>query len=188
MPKLTSKKERNYWIAAFTVVASIYATLGLAGSLADVFIEEQLFTYLFIGCFFLTGIIMIGFGLSKNVRLSNWFLYLALFVGLVMMFTRSGISMVERTHIFEYGLVGVLIFNALTERFQSTLRAAFIAFFLTSLFGIIDECIQYFLPNRVFDTLDIIRNTVAGFIGISVTVILIKLSDRNHIKKEKPEG
>ena len=81
MPKLTSKKERNYWIAAFTVVASIYATLGLAGSLADVFIEEQLFTYLFIGCFILTGLVMIGFGISKKAPISNWLIYLAIFIG-----------------------------------------------------------------------------------------------------------
>ncbi len=187
MLKPTSKKERNYWIAAFTVIATIYATLGLAGSLADAFIEKQLFTYLFVGCFVLTGLVMVGFGVSKNVHFSNWLLYLTIFVGLVMIFTRSGISPVERTHLFEYGLVGVLIFNALNERYQSVFKAALLAFLITSLFGIIDECIQYFLPYRVFDTLDIIRNTVAGFIGITITVLLIKLSDRKLIKKEKPE-
>lgn len=81
MPKLASIKERNYWIAAFTVIASIYATLGLAGSLADVFFEKQLFTYLFIGCFILTGLVMIGFGISKKAPISNWLIYLAIFIG-----------------------------------------------------------------------------------------------------------
>ncbi|MBO6794104.1 MAG: VanZ family protein [Balneolaceae bacterium] len=187
MPKPTSKKERNYWIAAFTVVATIYATLGLAGSLADVFIEKQLFTYLFVGCFVVTGMVMIGFGISKNVRLSNWLIYLTIFVGLVMLFTRSGISPAERTHLFEYGLVGVLIFNAIKERYHNLLKAALLAFIITVLFGIIDECLQYFLPNRVFDTLDIIRNTVAAFIGVFVSLLMVLMSSRIHPEIEKPE-
>ncbi|MGB0345953.1 MAG: VanZ family protein, partial [Balneolaceae bacterium] len=86
---------------------------------------------------------------------------------------RSGVSLVDRTHLFEYGIVSVLLFNAMLERNSSILKASIYAFLMTTLLGSIDEVIQYYLPVRVFDWLDIVRNISAGLIGIFVNSLFL---------------
>jgi len=171
-----TETEQKYWFATLVVLLGIYSTLGLAGQFASFFIERALFDLLFILGFLLTGLVVIGFGVRKKSSLTEWLLYLTMFVIVIMIFTRSGVSLAERTHLFEYGLVGVLIFKALQERGKSLFSAAIYAFILTSFAGAIDEFIQFFLPNRVFDYLDIIRNTGAAFIGIGINFFMLALN------------
>ncbi len=173
-----SKKEQLLWITTCIVVLGIYSTLGLAGDLADYFVEQNLFTLLYLIGFLLTGLVITAFGFTKKSRPIEWLIYIVVFISLIMVFTRSGISMVERTHLFEYGLVSVLIFNALLERKSSMLASTLLAFLITTILGSIDEILQYFLPNRVFDWLDILRNTIAGFVGISLNSLIILLRKR----------
>lgn len=49
---------------------------------------------------------------------------------------------------------------------------------LLLLYGILIECIQYFIPNRYFSFLDVFADAVGIFIGISFYIFYEKLQKR----------
>jgi len=69
----------------------------------------------------------------------------------------------EKIHFIEYGFLGILVFKALPER---TLLYVIAGFVFTTLTGFVDEVIQYFLPNRVFDWRDVWINAISGALGL----------------------
>jgi hypothetical protein len=83
----------------------------------------------------------------------------------------------HRTHLFEYGLVAVLIYQALAERRRGGGRVrapAALALGLTVLLGWLDEGIQWILPNRVYDIVDVGFNALAGFMAIAASLVLAR--------------
>ncbi len=77
----------------------------------------------------------------------------------------------ERLHFLTYGLLGWMICWSLESGQQNRLRGAagwLFAGVLVWLAGGIDECIQWWLPGRVFDIRDILFNGIAGMLGISL--------------------
>ena len=93
-----------------------------------------------------------------------------------MVLVRMGVGPAERTHLFEYGLVAVLIHQALTERRRGGRRVrapAVIAVAVTALLGWLDEGIQAFLPNRVYDIRDVGFNALAGLMAISASLAIV---------------
>ena len=75
----------------------------------------------------------------------------------------------ERSHLMEYSLVAVFVYEALTERVSQGRRVplpAVAAILATSLVGVIDECIQAVLPERVFDWRDILFNILAAVVAV----------------------
>ena len=76
----------------------------------------------------------------------------------------------ERSHLLEYSVVALFIYEALTERASQGRRVpvpALLAILATSLVGVLDECIQAFLPSRVFDPLDMLQNAVAAVVAVT---------------------
>ncbi len=67
----------------------------------------------------------------------------------------------EKIHLVEYALLGLLL-----ERSFPSPRGLWLAFFLVTISGVLDEIIQYFLPNRVFDPRDIFMNVTSGVFGV----------------------
>ena len=92
----------------------------------------------------------------------------------LLVFTRMTVP-TERSHLIEYGVVGVLIYEALTER-KSQGRPVplppVLAVLVTVALGALDEGIQWLLPNRVFDPVDILFNTLAGTMAVAASVAL----------------
>ena len=81
----------------------------------------------------------------------------------------------ERSHLIEYGVVGILIFEALTERASQGRRVPLpplLAVLATATLGVLDEGIQAILPNRVFDPVDILFNLLAGTMAVGASVAL----------------
>ena len=81
----------------------------------------------------------------------------------------------ERTHLIEYGLVATLIYLALRERKRNGRQVSFpagLALVMTALLGLLDECIQALLPNRVFDLVDVGFNVLAGLMAIGAIVAI----------------
>ena len=70
---------------------------------------------------------------------------------------------VERIHFIEYAVLGLLISRAVNVR---TLHGIIATCSLITLIGVVDEIIQWFLPNRVGDMRDVIMNSVGGLSGI----------------------
>ena len=92
----------------------------------------------------------------------------------LLVFVRMTIP-TERSHLIEYGVVAVFIYEALTERASQGRRVpvpALLAVGATSLLGLFDECIQAFLPDRVFDPRDILFNFLAGVMAVAASVAL----------------
>lgn len=175
MSLFTSKLEKKLWMATLAVMAAIYSTLGLARDIASSLIQREKLDEFYILCFLIIVVIIFTNGIKGSALWRVIWIGLGVTAAYAMIFVRMGIGAAERTHLFEYGLVGVLIYHALLERKQNG-KAVFtppvLAFFFTVILGCIDELIQAFIPSRVFDLRDILFNTVAPFIAIAISVIV----------------
>ena len=49
----------------------------------------------------------------------------------------------------------------------------------TALIGVVDECIQWFLPSRVFDPLDMLFNVLAAVMAVTASAALRWARQRN---------
>ena len=120
----------------------------------------------------LTGITIIVFGLKLRPRSPELILWLGFATIGVMLIFRLGAP--ERSHLMEYGVLAIFIYKALTLRHstKSLVFPALPAFVLTSFLGALDEGIQFFIPNRVFDTEDILFNMLAAFMAVGGSLVL----------------
>ncbi len=177
MASFTSDRERRLWRWTLAVIAAIYATLPFAGALAQVLIERRVLDAAFAFAFTLVVIAIAGIALKRRPAVGQREIWVAL--GLIavyaMVVVRMGIGPAERTHIFEYGLVAVLIHQALLERRRNGGRVrapAALAVLATALVGWLDEGIQAVIPGRVYDLRDVGINALAGLMAIVATLIL----------------
>ena len=148
----TSDRERRLWFCSLAVVVAIYSTLGLAGTLAEVLREHDLLPASFFFLMFLTVAAIVGSGLKRRPGRREVWVALGVTAVYGMTVLRMGGSPEERTHLFEYGIVAVLIYQALGECSQNGRRVrapAALALVAAALLGWLDEGIQALLPNRV---------------------------------------
>ena len=163
-----SRREQRLWTAAVLVVAAIYATLGLAATLAGLIGNQTLSAVIFLGGMVLIGLVVFfqGWGTKPGG------LEIGVIIGIiaVYLFALFRMTIPERSHLIEYSVVAVLIFEALTERIASGGKVplpALQAVLWTAGVGAFDELIQLFLPRRVFDPVDILFNTLAALLAIA---------------------
>jgi len=172
---ITSSREGRWWLAVAVVVAAIYASAGVAGRLADA-LEGSVWLALAFGlCFFTVISVIAASGLSGRASGREVWVGLGVVAVYAMVFVRMGVTAAERTHLFEFGLVAVLIHRALGERFAGqgrVLAPAVIAVVSTALLGWIDEAIQWLLPNRVYDLRDVGFNALAGLMAVATSLAL----------------
>jgi drug/metabolite transporter (DMT)-like permease len=175
MPIFTSKRERHLWLWAFLIVLTIYSTLGLAGRLTEPLRERNLLNGLFFVGFTLIVAAIIANGWRKHTRQREIWMALGIVAVYGMAMVRVFVSPEERTHLIEYGIVAVLIYEALIERDRNGRRVsipAIRAMVVIAVLGLLDEGIQGLLPNRIFDIRDIGFNALAGIMAIASTVVL----------------
>ena len=174
-PLFTSTRERRLWLWSLAVVAAIYSTLGLAGSLAARLREDNLMAAAVFVLMILTVATIVGSGLRRRPGRRELWVGLGLAAVYGMAVLRMGVGPEERTHLFEYGIVAVLVYRALRERADNGRRVrapALLALVVTVLLGWLDEGIQALLPNRVYDNFDVLSNAVAALIGIAGSVVV----------------
>jgi len=151
VPLFTSDRERRLWAWTLAVVVAIYSTLGLARTLSGVLRDRGLFDAIFIFCFLMVVAIIVAQALRTRPGTAEIGVVLGIAAVYLMVFARMALPE-ERTHLFEYSLVAVLIYQALTERRnhgRSVPAPAALAVAGTALLGWLDEGIQSRLPNRV---------------------------------------
>lgn len=185
----TSSRERRLWLCALAVVVAIYSTLGLAGTLAEVLREHSLLPTALLVLMFLTVTAIIGSG--RRQRPGRREVWVACGVTAVygMAVLRMGGSLEERTHLFEYGIVAVLVYQALSERAHNGRRVpvpAVLALVVTALLGWLDEGIQALLPNRVYDNFDVLSNVIAALIAIVANLLVGRAS--NAVARRQGDG
>lgn len=171
----SSKRERRLWIWTLIVVVAIYSTLGLAAQLVGSLRDRGLIDTLFVFGFLLVLATIFTQGLKTRPGGLEIAVALGVAAAYLMVFVRMAIPAVERTHLVEYGIVAVFIYEALTERASHGRHVpvpALLAILATSLIGTLDECIQWILPSRVFDPLDILVNVLAAVMAVAASVVL----------------
>ncbi len=158
-------------------MVAIYATLGLAGTLAEVLREYELLdaSSLLLFAMFLLGATILTSGIRLRPRGAEIAVLLGITFVYLLLFLRTTVGPAERTHLMEYGVLGVFIHEALVERVSQGRRVPVppvVAVVLTTLLGVADEGIQWLLPNRVFDPVDILFNFLAGTTSVAAVVVL----------------
>ncbi|MBT8253868.1 MAG: VanZ family protein [Bacteroidia bacterium] len=175
MSVFTSKREKRLWVSVLLILTAIYSTLGLAGELAAFLRSRAQLDKVYIACFSIVVIVLIGLAIINKTRALLIFTGLGLLAVYTMVIVRMGLSPEERTHLFEYALVGILIYLALKERkkTKSLNKSPFwMAIVITLLLGWLDEGIQAMIPNRVYDIRDVGFNAIAGISGIFSMAVL----------------
>lgn len=173
----TSDRERRLWFYALAVVVAIYATVGLAGTLADALRERELLDAPFAVGFLLVVAAIVGSARKRQSGRREIWVALGIAAVYGMIVVRMGIGPAERTHLFEYGLLAVLIHQALMERARNGRRVpipAVLAVVVTALLGWFDEGLQALLPDRVYDLRDVGINALAGLMAISASLALVR--------------
>jgi VanZ family protein len=89
----------------------------------------------------------------------------------------------ERLHLIEYGLLAFLVLKALLFDFSDAPSYG-MAFAFAALFGLMDEGIQYILPNRNFEWRDVVTNVLASALGLLVVRLVTRpRSARVHAER-----
>ena len=181
MALFSSKRERRLWLWTLAVVVAIYSTLGLAQSLVGALREHGLYyvaldvtLVLFVLGMILVMATVITQGLKTRPGGAEIVVALGVTVAYLLVFTRMAIP-TERSHLIEYGVLGVLIHEALVERASQGRRVPvppLLAIVVTVALGLLDECIQVFLPSRTFDPQDILFNALAATMAVTASVAL----------------
>ena len=171
----SSNRERWLWAAALAAVVAIYATLGLAARLAGELRNRGVIDNFVFLCFLLVIAAIVTQALKTRPRGAEIGVALGITAVYLLVFARMALPAEERTHLVEYGVVAVLIYAALLERASQGRHVpapAVIAILVTAVLGILDECIQAFVPNRVFDPIDILFNVLAGLMAVVASLAL----------------
>ncbi|MDH3712042.1 MAG: VanZ family protein [Cyclobacteriaceae bacterium] len=174
MSFFTSDRERRLWIWLLVALVAIYSTLVLARTLADMLGDYGFGVGLFmLGCLMVLAAVLTQ-GLSRRPAVAEVGIAIGIAAAYLFVFVRMSI-VTERSHIIEYGVVAIIIFEILQERVKQGRRIsvpALLAILLTTLVGAIDECIQLFIPSRIFDPIDIFFNFIAAVMAVTASVAL----------------
>ena len=166
MPVFTSFREKLLWFYTFLVLVAIITTLffgvGLVPTM-DQYLKDVFFFYTMIAL----AAIVILHGLITRPGKAEITIWLGLSVVYIWLYSRLGFA--ERGHLFEYSVLAIFIHKALIERAMHGVKIsnpALFAFIIALSLGALDEFVQLFIPNRVFDPLDILFNGFVAFLAI----------------------
>lgn len=169
-----SHREGRLWLWTFAVVLAIFSTL-----LLDLPVFGLLREYGLVEAFYVIGLILVvstvatqGFQVRPGGR--DILITIGIIAAYLLVFTRMSFPG-ERTHLIEYGIVAVFIYEALTERRNEGRRVpmpALLAIVFASLLGVFDELIQKLLPGRVFDPRDMLFNVLAATMVVGTSALL----------------
>ena len=164
------------WIFALIVYVGILSSIFFSRSLNRL-ITEQLQLVVFVTGLVLTFIFTFVYGWFNKNKFLLSFLWIGVLIVMILIFLRLSTS--ERSHMFEYNILSVFIFNAFNHRITNSYMKSGIFTAITCLIlGILDECIQIFAPYRYFDWNDILFNGLVIICTISFLILIIKIQRR----------
>ena len=173
MSLFKSTKEKRLWLFALAVVLIIISTLFLGTPLTELLADQNVRAVFFLMGMALVAGAVLFHGFRNNASRIEWVVLIGMLAIFLMLFLRLG--MAERSHLIEFGVLAIFIYMAMSERMGSNipiLKPAIWAFGLSLLIGIIDEGLQIFIPDRVFDPVDIFFNGMAAFMAIGSSLLL----------------
>ena len=176
----------RWWGGIAAYLAVVYATLGVAPRIWNAL--DALFGGL--GIIFavylpavLAGIALLAYMFfKKEERRADSYFILLVFVAVFFELTLLAVRPEEKIHLLEYGVLGVLLYNALKidmDRLDPMLYIAGATFCFGA--GLIDEVIQLYLPNRVFDWKDVVINFISGVMGLLIIRVIVLKAPKKPI-------
>ena len=156
--------------AALTLryILVLYATLPLAPGFVKWVKEAGALRAFVLGPFALSVPILAYAGMkAETYRNSSFWVTLLLLGTTFYLISIKVVAPVELLHLMLYGIMCILIFSLLSLRLRGGLLFGASAL-ATAIFGAIDELIQYYLPNRVFDWNDILFNILGGMMALVI--------------------
>lgn len=157
--------ERVRWALTLAYVALIYATLpvsrNLVLSLRDAHVLQLVVTtlYLVVG-----GVVLWLMLFLYRIRDLAAYVLMTVLAVILGYFVLGLEVMEERVHFVQYGLLAVGVCYSLRPRVDAPFLYLATAV-LAAAFGFVDEGLQFFIPNRVFDWRDVGFNTMAAGFG-----------------------
>ena len=176
-PAFESPRERRLWFWAGGLVVAIYASLYSVRPLAEWLRDRNLLRAAIIGLFLGVAAIVLRWCLARSPGRRE-IAVVALFAVLYMMVLWPIRMPEERFHLLEYGLLAGLVYAALLERrrpgagMRWSAPAAVLAVLVSGCAGWVDEGIQYLLPNRYYDWIDVGLNVSAGVLAVAALAAL----------------
>lgn len=150
--------------------------------------NQALAAALFLTGMFLVGLTILTEGLQTRPRGVEIGVGLGIAVVYGMLLFRLTIP--ERSHLIEYGVLAVFIYEALTERKRNGRPVPFpalLTILFTTLIGALDEGIQLLLPSRHFDWNDILFNFLAA-LATAVALVLLRHARRVAARRRRRDG
>lgn len=186
MDLFTSDRERRLWFWVLFALAWIYATLGPAYVLAAQLRQRNLLRVSFV----LVLLLVVAVIAWRWVKQRPGWEEIGVAIGIMVVYLWAIArieSTEERTHLIEYSLVAILIYQALVERRRNGRKVplpAVLTIVMTALLGWLDEGIQSMLPNRVYDIVDVGFNTLAGLMAVVASLVLAR-AQRWGVKRKQ---
>ena len=167
---VTPREGRLRW--AFTLGAGL-VLLGvpLAGRFVAWWGGETVVGAAFGGAFLLSIVVTVGVVAARTSSTRSRWAALAVLVLAAAVLVRSGVPAADRTHLFEYGLLALLLRESLAERIRAGGTVRFAGAWTLGailLLGALDEGLQILMPDRVGSARDLMVDGLAGNIVYSI--------------------
>lgn len=172
-----SRRERTLWLLAAGYTLVIYSTLAVVRTLTTYLRQRGLLRPTLWALLAGAVVAVIAWVVRGRPRAREWLVLGLVALGYVLVLPVAKVPE-EKFHLLEYGLLGGLVYAALSERRDARPPAArrpplylrlapFSAFLLATLLGFVDEVIQGILPSRVYDIRDVLLNALAAGLAIA---------------------
>lgn len=167
-PIFSNRRERRFWLYSGMALLAIYSTIGFTPVISGFLRANGLLGPVFVACLLL----IVGAVVAAGVRAKLGGREIAVLLGIGAVYALVLVRMElpeERTHLLEYGVVALFVYEALAERAKRKTGLRHVplwAIALAACAGAIDECLQLALPQRVFDLRDILFNTLAATMAV----------------------
>ncbi|NND77829.1 MAG: VanZ family protein [Flavobacteriales bacterium] len=169
----TSHREKKIWTWVLLILIGIFSTIIIDRPFRGVASQNVAALLFLIGMALVAATVITQGWKRKPSNIELW-VVIGIIAVYVMVFTRMTIRS-ERSHLIEYGVLAIFIFEALKERKKQKpefKHIAIKAIVLSVLVGFIDEGIQYLVPSRVFDQEDIVFDVLAAIMAVFSSLLI----------------
>ena len=178
--------ERTAWITLVVYTLLLYATLTLTNDLYRATFDWLGKSAVSQGIYAIAALIALALLVFVWLRLPRTPATYATLgtIGLVVYYTMSlEYIPANRIHFFQYCPLAILGLEAL--RFRVPDRNVYLwTFLLVSLIGVGDEFLQGLLPDRHFDTKDVVVNSLAGLLALAFVGFVVREENYPWGKRE----
>jgi len=177
-----NEKEKSTWKYVIVIMAFIAASLFLGNPVLQILKNNEIQTSFFLTAMVLTGLAIYYRDSHLKIVKTDLYLFFSLIAVLLLFFVRLGIE--ERTHMIEYGVLTLLVLKAVEARFPNESEIAYKKFLAAAIFSlglsVIDEILQHFVPNRVFDSQDLLFNSIAILFTLLIIFLMEYIQEKRN--------